>query len=301
MRMKRLQRQSYMMHCWPSRHGVRPKESRGPFQPSHLYSLANPSQDRIPYPPYDNPPPAYADDGSLSSNAPVSLVDRERPYEDKHLVESEGFESPFQSHNTLPSHLQAGPSTGSPLPMHSPLPGSIAQPSMPLSYQTNYQQLFRHVSMRQQGASQRPYNEFQQQFAGPGGPGLGYRQRIDAGGFRIPPPLEPVLSAEEEKQQLSERYAAEEEAYQRKQMEDMELIDKQPPKVPDHHQDSSPESDDIEPKRPDSDAIEPKSPKSDDDIEPKSPVSSDQTTDGLTESPKEPENETIIHKPHQDD
>ncbi|KAL0075645.1 Eisosome component PIL1-domain-containing protein [Phycomyces blakesleeanus] len=348
--------------------------------PSHLYSLANPSQDRIPYPLYDNvPPPAYGNDDSSSS----------KQHEDKQLVEPGVFESPFQSHahlgannmninmnastssNSIGSTGSNGSGSGSgsgsgigapgynssPFLPHSSLHGSVGgggepvgmyppqQYAGPVSYQTNYQQLFRHVSMRQQqgGAQQRTYSEFQQQFMGPpgsngsGGPGIPYRQRIDAGGFRIPPPLEvePVLSAEEEKKQLSERYAAEEEAYQ-KEIKEAQSISEQeqepkgkeiegvegngsndelslsslPPKVPQHSQStelSDPvENDDVlEPKEKEQESlVSEKSGNESDNVQQPQPTESLSSDAKSIESTKEPEvlnTETILHKPHEQD
>ncbi|KAI9300715.1 Eisosome component PIL1-domain-containing protein, partial [Cunninghamella echinulata] len=169
-------------------------------------------------------------------------------HEDKELIDESnesGFQTPYQAHNTLGT-----PSTPhsniiyqqSPQPMHytphaSPHPmyqqphrGSTAStfdatvnwniPSQqqqnnmiyggvqPVYHQGQYQQLYDQMNQKQQQvqASQVPYTEFRQQFT-----------RKDAGGFRIPqqqqhfdPEQQRILSADEEKRRLAERYAAEE-------------------------------------------------------------------------------------------
>ncbi|KAI8367629.1 Eisosome component PIL1-domain-containing protein [Radiomyces spectabilis] len=144
------------------------------------------------------------------------------------------FESPYQAHMTPPGapHLSPQVITQSPQPMHnyqtyhhsSIGPGSNAghhtapgsqgsllytptTPGGPQYHQANYYQLYRQVSHRQKHAPpQRPYAEFQQQFNYHSDGGY-YRQRTDAGGFRIPDRSSTHETAEEEKRRLGEQYA----------------------------------------------------------------------------------------------
>ncbi|KAI9257939.1 hypothetical protein BDA99DRAFT_107316 [Phascolomyces articulosus] len=87
---------------------------------------------------------------------------------------------------------------------------STAQPAD--FYRTNYTQLYRQISRTQRHApAQIPYSQFQQQYHQ-------RQQRVDAGGFRIPPPSQPTSStssshqryptADEEKQALAEHYSS---------------------------------------------------------------------------------------------
>ncbi|KAG0171639.1 hypothetical protein DFQ28_000656 [Apophysomyces sp. BC1034] len=196
------------------------------------------------------PPPAYIDtrhEPGLSSAPPSSLLDQPTPslpprseqpnilasappikenvaepphqYEDKHAVEEEAidrFQSPYQAHaSASASHTL----TNAPRPSHQQLPGMQPPSQSPyLSsswnqswHQSAYHQLYRQMTQRQRHAPpQRPYAEFQQQFAhfhqDPP------RPHIDAGGFRIPTSqVSSELSAEDEKRVLAEHYAAEDE------------------------------------------------------------------------------------------
>ncbi|KAG0172122.1 hypothetical protein DFQ30_011170 [Apophysomyces sp. BC1015] len=204
---------------------------------------------------YDAPPPAYSDDRREEPpSTPRNSDDVVQPappapahayanpvlqfhHEEKQAEETEtmAFQSPYQAHIAPPGtpYSMHNVITSSPLPMHQQLPyhqnsmmsvssqGSVlwtpAGTPGPQYYQMDYNQLYWQMAQRQQQAAQqqRPYHEFQQQFAhlhGPGGdPRLPYRQRVDPGGFRIPPSVpREQLSAEEEKRQLAQRDAEEE-------------------------------------------------------------------------------------------
>ncbi|KAF7728392.1 hypothetical protein EC973_006200 [Apophysomyces ossiformis] len=201
---------------------------------------------------YDAPPPAYSDNRreeppSSPRNSDEVLVPPPPPvpahnttnpvlqfqYEEKQADEAETviFQSPYQAHAVPPGtpYSMHNVITSSPLPMHQQLPyhqnsmmsvssqGSVLWTPGPQYYQMDYNQLYWQMAQRQQqaAAQQRPYAEFQQQFAhihGMGGdPRLPYRQRVDPGGFRIPPAIpKEQLSAEEEKRQLAQRDAEEE-------------------------------------------------------------------------------------------
>ncbi|KAI8374987.1 Eisosome component PIL1-domain-containing protein [Choanephora cucurbitarum] len=169
---------------------------------------------------YDGPPPAYDEhsrpDGSYDSDvkAPQSTEVHENRYNEAF------FGSPLQAHSHLSPQQQgfASPQpayinlTDSPMPMHTPLQqhwnrqdSSFYDPTNMMYNQVNYHQLYRHVSQRQQYYTHRPYTEFQQQFshARQDTQGQQIRQRVDAGGFRIPVHEQ---SAEEEKQRLAQHY-----------------------------------------------------------------------------------------------
>lgn len=173
------------------------------------------------------------------SSAPVMET---RPSQDKYLDESEEENTqqeqlqPPSRASSVPQHVLGLAYSQSPQPVHQELQqqqqptagyGS-PQPSLnqsqhagpwryptgsmysqastaPNYYQYNYSQLYRQVSRHQrQAPPQIPYAQFQQQYQ--------QRQRVDAGGFRIPPPQPTSTSssryptADEEKQSLAQRY-----------------------------------------------------------------------------------------------
>ncbi|KAI9271337.1 Eisosome component PIL1-domain-containing protein [Sporodiniella umbellata] len=87
--------------------------------------------------------------------------------------------TPYQAHpSPHPAHIQASYSSFADSP-----------------YPVDYHQLYRQVSQRQNPHHHgyRPYEEFQQ------------RYKVDAGGFRVPPPI--TMTAEQEKEQLAKYYA----------------------------------------------------------------------------------------------
>ncbi|KAI8978059.1 Eisosome component PIL1-domain-containing protein [Pilobolus umbonatus] len=161
---------------------------------------------------FDTPPPAYA----APPIHPDSLS-QTGSSQDSFLFNQSSFGSPYPSHATLaptqyspyPSHINL---TDSPAPMHSQIDysnqahsgypphmnSSFYDPNTMMYSQVNYQQLYRHVSLRQQNQHYRPYSEFQQQFNHP----QEQRMGMDAGGFRIPP----AIVADEEKSRLEEHY-----------------------------------------------------------------------------------------------
>jgi hypothetical protein len=184
---------------------------------------------------YDAPPPAY--DGPPISS-PLNS--------DAHLAQQTqytgaSFNSPYQSFANLPprqqqmfsspypSHINL---TDSPAPMHQQIhyqqpqhyqgqyhqDSSFYDPSNMMYSQINYHQLYRQVSQRQQGYAHRPYAEFQQQFNyDQHQEGQQQRQRVDAGGFRIP--TTNTTSAEDEKEMLAQHYKQQEQQQQQQQQQ----------------------------------------------------------------------------------
>lgn len=174
---------------------------------------------------YDAPPPAYDGPPTSSSSQPLNS---DRPYQQQdHYT----FSSPYQPNAQLPpapqpAHQQSLHYSDSPSPMHLQTPqmqhhhyqhqdSTMYDPNgMMYNTQVNYQQLYRQVSQRrqQQQAYCRPYAEFQQQFVDHGDQqqGYGYRQRVDAGGFRVPQ-VQQHESAEDEKERLAQHYRQQEE------------------------------------------------------------------------------------------
>ncbi|KAI8375511.1 Eisosome component PIL1-domain-containing protein, partial [Blakeslea trispora] len=175
---------------------------------------------------YDGPPPAYDEHSqphaSYSSDAKVP--EGTGVYE--HKYNDAFFGSPLQAHSHLspqqPGFASPQPAfmnlTDSPAPMHTPIHqhqqyqhwnhqnSSLYDPANMMYNQVNYHQLYRQVSQRQQHyIPHRPYTEFQQQFSHgrQDTQGQQIRQRVDAGGFRIPVQGQ---SAEEEKQMLALYY-----------------------------------------------------------------------------------------------
>lgn len=166
---------------------------------------------------YDAPPPAYYDEPKNSDN--YTTLNAEPSHYRPNTEMS--FNSPYMSHHPAPysphpSHVQI---TDSPRPMHnyatySPhnqyqqhhqntAQSSFYDQQQQMMYsQMNYSQLYRQMSSRQQNYSHRPYAEFQQQ----------QRQRIDAGGFRVP--TQQPLSADEEKERLAQHYQQQEQQQQ---------------------------------------------------------------------------------------
>ncbi|KAI8647689.1 Eisosome component PIL1-domain-containing protein [Parasitella parasitica] len=196
---------------------------------------------------YDIPPPAY--DGPPSSTGPVSSPlnsdahlpqQQQQHLQDNNNYSSQSFNSPYQAHANLPQQQQyysPHPShanlTNSPVPMHqqqhfSPphqhnpwsnvhqyhQDSSFYDASNMMYSQINYQQLYRQVSQRQQHHAYRPYSEFQQQFNQDPQNNIAQqqRQRVDAGGFRIPSNEAP-LTAEDEKERLAQHYKQQEREY----------------------------------------------------------------------------------------
>lgn len=201
---------------------------------------------------YDAPPPAY--DGPPPASSPLNSDAYLPPHQQQYLNDnnnytSQSFNSPYQAHANLPpqhqqlysphpSHINL---TDSPVPMHqqqhfsSPhqqnawsnpqyqyhQDSSFYDPSNMMYSQVNYQQLYRQVSQRQQHHAHRPYAEFQQQFNQDphNNAGQQQRQRVDAGGFRIPTvntrsdTAGGVSSAEDEKERLAQHYNQQEEQY----------------------------------------------------------------------------------------
>jgi hypothetical protein len=172
---------------------------------------------------------------------PAPSFSHARPitHEDKEEIDDGGFESPYQSHNTIST-----PSTPqyqqSPLPMHQqqyqPSPAvSYHQPHSnstmswtvpyggvePQYHHGQYQQLYDQLTERQQQRPvQRPYSEFQQQYVRP-----------DVGGFRVPTPTTSApLSAEDEKRRLAERYAMEETQARKASIQTLQQQQKPDPK-----------------------------------------------------------------------
>lgn len=183
---------------------------------------------------YDAPPPAYDDP------PPPAIPHHSSPLNsDQHLQESYSFSSPYQTNANLPpapqpQHQQYNHQVfESPAPMHqqaygSPYPqhnnhylhqeSTMYDPTnMMYNTQVNYQQLYRQVSQRRP-AAYRPYAEFQQQFNNNNSDGNNnLRQKVDAGGFRIPAPAPTHDSAEDEKEQLAQYYRQQDEQQQQQQ------------------------------------------------------------------------------------
>ncbi|KAL9541812.1 hypothetical protein MBANPS3_008911 [Mucor bainieri] len=207
---------------------------------------------------YDAPPPAYDGPPAPQSAASPLNSDAHLPPHQQQQPQytSQSFNSPYQTHANVPppaphQHHQQQPYsphpshinlTDSPVPMHqqqqqhfSPPhqhnPWSNAQhqyhqdssfydPTNMMYSQVNYQQLYRQVSQRQQHHAHRPYAEFQQQFNQDPLTGQQQRQRVDAGGFRIPTTntvtggtTAGASSAEDEKERLAQHYKQQEEQY----------------------------------------------------------------------------------------
>jgi hypothetical protein len=201
---------------------------------------------------YDAPPPAY--DGPPPASSPLNSDACLPPHQQQYLNDSnnytgQSFNSPYQAHANLPPQQQQPYSphpshinlTDSPVPMHqqqhfSPphqhnpwsnphhqyhQDSSFYDPSNMMYSQVNYQQLYRQVSQRQQHHAHRPYAEFQQQFNQEfhNNASQQQRQRVDAGGFRIPTTnthsntAGGVSSAEYEKERLAQHYNQQEEQY----------------------------------------------------------------------------------------
>lgn len=184
---------------------------------------------------YDAPPPAY--DGP-----PPRPAHQSSPLNsDQPIIQDSGysFSSPYQSNATLPPAPQPPhqycnhPVFESPVPMHqqspygSPYPKHNNNPylhqestyydqtGMLYNTQVNYQQLYRQVSQRRQPAAYRPYSEFQQQFNHNQNDGNNnLRQKVDAGGFRIPAPAPTHDTAEDEKEKLAQYYRQQDEQQQ---------------------------------------------------------------------------------------
>jgi hypothetical protein len=153
---------------------------------------------------YDAPPPAYEPPQSspLNADRPGSFYS---PYQHHTTVPqtaayspspSSSKPSPYLHHQPSPYQGHASPYYGTPLQAHaSPRPSHVqAQASFTAEspYTLDYHQLYRQASFRHQQHQPhyRPYEEFQQRFV------------MDAGGFRVPPPL----TAEEEKNRLAQHY-----------------------------------------------------------------------------------------------
>ncbi|KAI8086893.1 Eisosome component PIL1-domain-containing protein [Gilbertella persicaria] len=184
---------------------------------------------------YDAPPPAY--DGpsqnvmSSPLNSDAHLAPNQGAYE--HQYNNASFNSPYQVHAHLPAQKPYSPHpnhvnlTDSPAHIHAYPPqqtqqhhhwahqdSSFYDPTNMMYSQVNYQQLYRQVSQRQQYcAPHRPYSEFQQQFnhGQQNIQGQQLRQKVDAGGFRIPP--NQGQSAEEEKERLAQHYRHQDQQY----------------------------------------------------------------------------------------
>lgn len=189
---------------------------------------------------YDAPPPAY-DGPPPSSNQPQHISS---PLNSDHLVPQEhySFSSPYQSNATLPPapqpqhqyQLYDSPATmhqqlqSSPYPQHQQHyqhqdSSFYDATSMMYNTQVNYQQLYRQVSQRRQPAAYRPYSEFQQQFNHTNNNNNNNaRQRVDAGGFRIPAPAPTHDSAEDEKEKLAQYYRQQEQQEQQYSFEGLQ-------------------------------------------------------------------------------
>ncbi|KAL0135968.1 Eisosome component PIL1-domain-containing protein [Mucor lusitanicus] len=204
---------------------------------------------------YDAPPPAY--DGPPAPQPSASPLNSDAhlpPHQHQPQYTNQSFNSPYQAHANVPppaphQHHQQQPYsphpshinlTDSPVPMHqqqhfSPphqhnpwsnpqyqyhQDSSFYDPTNMMYSQVNYQQLYRQVSQRQQHHAHRPYSEFQQQFNQDPHTGQQQRQRVDAGGFRIPTTntvagggAAGASSAEDEKERLAQHYKQQEEQY----------------------------------------------------------------------------------------
>ncbi|KAJ8655079.1 hypothetical protein O0I10_009286 [Lichtheimia ornata] len=190
----------------------------------------------------DNASPA-PEQQQPEDETPSAPVMETRPSQDKYLDESEEENAqqlqPPSRASSVPQHVLGLAYSQSPQPVHQELQQQQQQPSgygspqqqqpsmsqpagpwryptgsmysqastAPNYYQHNYSQLYRQVSRHQrQAPPQIPYAQFQQQYQ--------QRQRVDAGGFRIPPPPQPTSTssssryptADEEKQSLAQRY-----------------------------------------------------------------------------------------------
>lgn len=191
----------------------------------------------------DNASPA-PEQQQPEDETPSAPVMETRPSQDKYLDESEEENAqqlqPPSRASSVPQHVLGLAYSQSPQPVHQELQQqqqqqpsgygspqqqqpSMSQPAGPWRYPTgsmysqastapnyyqhNYSQLYRQVSRHQrQAPPQIPYAQFQQQYQ--------QRQRVDAGGFRIPPPPQPTSTssssryptADEEKQSLAQRY-----------------------------------------------------------------------------------------------
>lgn len=185
---------------------------------------------------YDTPPPAYYDAQPISSplNSDAQLAQQPQ-------YTGASFSSPYQAYASLPPQQQMySPHPGhvnltdSPAPMHQQIhyqqpqqyqgqhhqDSSFYDPGNMMYSQINYQQLYRQVSQRQQHYAHRPYAEFQQQFNHQQSQEAQQRQRVDAGGFRIP--TANATSAEDEKEKLAQHYKQQEEQQQQQHYNHME-------------------------------------------------------------------------------
>ncbi|KAG0759237.1 hypothetical protein G6F16_004235 [Rhizopus arrhizus] len=136
-----------------------------PLPPHHLPSEARP------YPPSEARP-----------YQPSPYPTHSAPHPSYHPTPSSPYPpTPYQTHSSpRPAHLQASSSFA-----ESPHQASYGE--LDVDYHRLYQQQATHPSHEH-----RPYEEFQQRY-----------NRVDAGGFRVPPPL----TAEEEKERLARHYA----------------------------------------------------------------------------------------------
>lgn len=175
---------------------------------------------------YDAPPPAY-DDPPKHISSPLNSDHLTAQHQDSYT-----FSSPYQTNANLPpapqpQHQQYHQIFESPAPMHQQAPyqhlnhyqhqdSTFYDPTNVMyNTQVNYQQLYRQVSQRRQPAAYRPYSEFQQQFNQTYSEGHHIlRQKVDAGGFRIPAPAPAQDSAEDEKERLAQHYREQEQQQQ---------------------------------------------------------------------------------------